>query len=237
MTFQETIANATHHPFFGLALTIGVYAAAAATYERMGRPAFLHPVLTSVAVVGGVVLLTGGDYPLYFAQAAPLHNALALLVVLLAVPLVRRLTLIRQSGFALFLALAIGSMVATAGAILPPALLGSESDVLASLAPKSATAAVAVGITERLGGIVALAAMAAVLTGLVGAMIGPTLLGAVGVRDERAVGFAIGVAAHAIGTARAFQISETAGAFATLGMILNALLTVVLAPVGIAMIA
>jgi putative effector of murein hydrolase len=68
-------------------------------------------------------------------------------------------------------------------------------------------------------------------------MIGPSLLSAIGVRDHRAVGFAIGIAAHAIGTARAFQISETAGAFATLGMILNAILTVALAPLALSLMA
>lgn len=108
--------------------------------------------------------------------------------------------------------------------------------VVASLAPKSATAAVAIGISERLGGVIGLAAMVAVLTGLFGAMVGPSVLASAGVRDERAVGFAIGVAAHAIGTARAFQISETAGAFASLGMILNAILTVALAPLAIGLL-
>lgn len=224
------------HPFFGLALTVGIYAVATLLYDRLGRPSILHPVLTSVAAVAAVLVATGLSYPAYFAQAAPLHNALAVFVVLLAVPLVRRLPLIRAAGLPVLIALVVGSVVAVATALAPPAGLGMEENVLASLAPKSATAAVAVGISERLGGIVGLAAMVAVLTGLFGAMVGPPVLAAAGVRDERAVGFAIGVAAHAIGTARAFQISETAGAFASLGMILNAVLTVALAPIALSLL-
>lgn len=221
------------HPLFGLALTIGVYAIATLVHEELGRPSMLHPVLTSVAAIAALLVATGLSYPVYFAQAAPLHNALSVFVVLLAVPLVRRLPLIHAASLPITVALSIGSVVAVTTALAPPVGLGMEQSVIASLAPKSATAAVAVGISERLGGIVGLAAMIAVLTGLFGAMVGPTLLAASGVRDERAVGFAIGVAAHAIGTARAFQISETAGAFASLGMILNAVLTVALAPFAI----
>ncbi len=221
------------HPLFGLALTVGVYAIANLVYERFGRPSMLHPVLTSVATIAALLVATGLSYPIYFAQAAPLHNALSVFVVLLAVPLVRRLPLIRDASLPIAVALFTGSVVAVATALAPPIGLGMEESVVASLAPKSATAAVAVGISERLGGIVGLAAMTAVLTGLFGAMVGPWVLATAGVRDERAVGFAIGVAAHAIGTARAFQISETAGAFASLGMILNAVLTVALAPLAI----
>jgi putative effector of murein hydrolase len=224
------------HPLFGLALTVGVYALATVVYERFRRPSMLHPVLTSVATIAAVLVFTGLRYPVYFAQASPLHNALSVFVVLLAVPLVRRLPLIRAARLPILAALLIGSVVAVATALAPPLGLGLDESVVASLAPKSATAAVAVGISERLGGIVGLAAMAAVLTGLFGAMVGPSVLNAAGVRDERAVGFAIGVAAHAIGTARAFQISETAGAFASLGMILNAVLTVALAPLAIGLL-
>jgi hypothetical protein len=85
------------HPLFGLALTVGVYAIATLVHERLGRPSMLHPVLTSVAAIAALLVATGLSYPVYFAQAAPLHNALSVFVVLLAVPLVRRLPLIRAA--------------------------------------------------------------------------------------------------------------------------------------------
>jgi putative effector of murein hydrolase len=178
-----------------------------------------------------VVALSGIGYARYFDQAAPLHNGLGVLIVLLAVLLVRQSALIRTTGFPLFIALFAGSSVATSTALAMG--LGADPAFIASLAPKSATTAVAIGITERLGGLPGLTAMTAVLTGLCGATIGPWLLAAAGVRDERAAGFTLGVAAHATGTTRAFQISETAGAFASLGMILNAFLIVVLAHLAI----
>ncbi len=234
---MTSFAIISQHPLFGLGLTIGVYLTAAVLYEKCGRSSILHPVLVSVATIACLIISTDLSYAAYFQQAAPLHNALAVFVVLLAVPLVRRLPLIRSASLPIFVALLAGSVVAVATALAPSVGVGMETAVVASLAPKSATAAVAVGISERLGGFVGLAAMVAVLTGLFGAMIGPSLLFSAGVRDERAMGFAMGVASHAIGTARAFQISETAGAFATVGMILNALLTVALAPLGMALLA
>lgn len=230
MNIMEAVGTIVVHPLFGLSLTVGIYTVASVVYEHLGRPSMLHPVLTSVCMIAAVLAASGLSYHVYFAQAAPLHHALAIFVVLLAVPLVRRLPLISAARLPIFGALVIGSVVAIATALAPSAGLGMDESLMASLAPKSATAAVAVGISEKLGGIVGLAAMVAVLTGLFGAMVGPSVLAGAGVRDERAVGFAIGVAAHAIGTARAFQISETAGAFASLGMILNAMMTVALAP-------
>jgi putative effector of murein hydrolase len=116
-------------------------------------------------------------------------------------------------------------------------LKGGGSELLATLAPRSATAAVAAGIAERLGGAPGLTVVVVISTGIFGAVLGPAILRSVGVVDDRAIGFALGVASHAIGTARAFQISEVAGAFSSLGMILNALLTIALAPVALALIA
>lgn len=111
-----------------------------------------------------------------------------------------------------------------------PAAVGVKSSLLSTLAPQSATAAVAVPISEQLGGIPGLTAVIAVSTGVFGASVGPFILQVSGVQDDRAKGFALGLTSHGIGAARAFQISETAGAFASLGMMLNALLTILLVP-------
>jgi putative effector of murein hydrolase len=102
--------------------------------------------------------------------------------------------------------------------------------MLLSLAPKSATAPVAIGVAEAIGGSPTLTAVLVILTGITGAVIVTPLMNSLGVRDWRARGFAVGVVSHGIGTARAFQVNETAGAFAGIGMGLNAMLTAVLVP-------
>ena len=232
LTFELILA----HPLFGLALTVAVYCFANQIYIANGCPAVLHPVLTSVIVVALIVFASGIGYGRYFAQAAPLHHALGLLVVLLAVPLARQSAVIRAARFPLAAALIIGSLTALATAIALPVFLHAPLELTASLAPRSATAAVAVGIAERIGGLPGLTAVIVITTGIFGAVAGPGLLSRAGVQDERAMGFALGLTSHAIGTARAFQVSDRAGAFASVGMILNALFTVGLAPSALALI-
>lgn len=134
------------------------------------------------------------------------------------------------------IALLVGSVAALITALALPALNAADAILIASLAPKSTTTAVAVEVTDRLGGLPGLTAVIVISTGIFGAAFGPSILEGAGIRDERAKGFALGVASHAIGTARAFQMSETAGAFASLGMILNALLTIILAPIAFALL-
>ena len=192
--------------------------------------ALLHPVLVATGLVAAVLLAVGLDYGLYLRQAFLLNEALGAVIVLLAVPLCRQFASIRAAGAPIACALLIGSAVAIASALVVPALAGADIAVLATLAPKSATTAVAVEISDRFGGAAGLTAVIVISTGIFGAAFGPAILRASGVHDPRAVGFALGLASHAIGAARAFQLSEVAGSFASLGMILNGILTIALAP-------
>ncbi len=223
------------HPVFAIAATVAAYWLAAAAWRRLGSPALLHPVLVATLLVAGLLLATGMSYERYLDQTSLMNEALGIMIVLLAVPLCRQARLLFEAGGALALCLVAGSLVALATALFLPGLLGAEESVLATLAPKSTTAAVAVQISEGLGGAAGLTAVVVISTGIFGAMFGPALLDAFDIRDERARGFALGVASHAIGTARAFQISETTGSFASLGMILNAVLTIVLVPLVLAL--
>lgn len=234
---MQFIANIQAHPIFGIVATVIAYWLATSAWHRLGRPAMLHPVLITTALVGLMLVMTGMDYRTYFQQAFLLNETLGLIIVLLAVPLYRQFALIRVAGTQLCWALFAGSAVAILSALLLPWLSGAGDEMLATLAPKSTTAAVAVEITDRLGGVAGLTAVIVISTGIFGAVFGPTILEIVGIDDERAAGFALGVASHAIGTARAFQISDIAGAFASLGMILNALLTIALVPVFLALMA
>ena len=223
------------HPIFGLSLTVSAYLVATALWDRLGRPALFHPVLMATVAVIVVLVVSGLPYDVYFAQASLLDEALSGVIVLLAVPLCRNARLIQVAGAPLAAALVVGSTVAIGTAIALPLAAGHDSALLATLAPKSATAAVAVEIAQGQGGAIGMTAVVVISTGIFGAVFGPTILSVVGVRDPRAVGFALGLASHAIGTARAFQISEITGSFASLGMILNAVLTIALVPLILAL--
>lgn len=225
------------HPLYGVLVTVAAYALANMLWHRLGMPPLLHPVLVATSLVALLLATTGMEYADYFEQAYVLNEALAVVVVLLAVPLSRQTHLIVDAGGPIVIALVAGSVLAVSSALALPVATDAGHELLATLAPKSTTAAVAVEVASQLGGAAGLTAVIVISTGIFGAVFGPTILQAVGVEDDRAKGFALGVASHAIGTARAFQISEVAGAFASLGMILNALLTVILAPMAIALLA
>ena len=129
------------------------------------------------------------------------------------------------------LALVTGSVVSVVSVWLIAEAFGASDQVLRSLAPKSVTSPIGMGISEKIGGLPSLTAVLIMLTGIVGAVIGPALLKATGTQDDAIRGFAIGMSAHGIGTARAFQISETAGAFSALAMGLNGVITSIVVPV------
>ena len=130
----------------------------------------------------------------------------------------------------LLLALCAGSATAIISAVLIARACGASLATQLSLAPKSVTTPIAMGISENIGGIPSLTAALVIVTGIVGAVGGRSLFRLLGVRDDAVKGFAMGIAAHGIGTARAFQESETMGAFSALAMGLNGLLTALLVP-------
>ncbi len=137
---------------------------------------------------------------------------------------------LRELALPILVALPVGVATAALSAIALAALLGAEPTVLRSLAPKSVTAPVAMGISEKIGGIPTLTAVLVISTGIVGAIFGTAVLRLLRCRDEAVQGFALGLCAHGLGTARAFQVSATMGAFAGLAMALSAFATALLLP-------
>jgi putative effector of murein hydrolase len=217
-------------PLFGLTATLVTYVCAHALYQRLGHAPWANPVLWSVAAIGAVLLATGTPYPVYFAGAQFIHVLLGPAVVALGWPLWQRRVELRSRGLALVLAALAGGAAAAASAVALGWAAGLPVEMLRSLAPKSVTAPVAMGIAERLNGIPALAAVFAVITGMVGALSGKYLFDLLGIDDWAVRGFAIGTASHGIGAARALQVHADAGAYAGLALGLQVLLASFLIP-------
>jgi len=217
-------------PLFGLTATLVAYVAAQALYARVDRAPWANPVLWSVLVLGAVLVVTGTSYPIYFAGAQFVHVLLGPAVVALGWPMWQRRAEIRRRGLALTSAALLGGAAAACSAVGLAWLLGMPEDILRSLAPKSVTAPVAMGIAERLGGIPALAAVFAVMTGMVGALSAKYLFDFMGIRSWAIRGFALGTASHGIGAARALQVHAAAGAYAGIALGMQVLLASVLMP-------
>ena len=228
--FAEIWTYLSADPLLWLTLTLAAYGIGDALFHASGRRPYINPVLIAVALLAVLLRFTGTSYGTYFEGAQFVHFILGPATVALAVPLHANLHHNRQTAIPLIGALIAGSLAAMISAVAIGAALGFDQATLLALIPKSATAPVALGVSEAIGGSPSLTAVFVITTGITGAIIATPLLNLLRIKDWRARGFAMGVTSHGIGTARAFQVNETAGAFSGVGMGLNALLTALIAP-------
>ena len=218
-------------PLLGLTLTLVAYLIALNVYARAKHNPLANPVLIAVAIVVVALKFTDTPYRVYFEGAQFVHFLLGPATVALALPLYRQWDKLRRGALPLLGGLVAGSLTAIVSAVGIAKLLGATPQTLASIAPKSVTTPIAMAVAEKVGGIPSLTAVLVISTGVFGAVTARWILNVVGVREIEVRGFAIGVASHGIGTARAFQVSEEMGAFAGLGMGLNGVFTAFVVPV------
>lgn len=217
-------------PLLGLTMTLCAYLAAQRIFVLCRASPLANPVAISVALIAGTLWLSGMSYERYFAGAQFVHFLLGPATVALAVPLVRQLPRLRRAWLPLGVALTLGCVTAIVSAVVVAVLLGATPELAYTLGPKSATSPIAMAVSERMGGLPAFTAALVIVTGIFGAVVGNYLFRLLRIGSDAARGFAWGLASHGIGTARAFQVSGEAGAFAGLAMGLNGALTAVLAP-------
>lgn len=217
-------------PLMGLTITLVAYGLAFRLYQRSNGHPLANPVVTSVLLLIGLLLATGTPYSDYFEGGQFVHFLLGPATVALAVPLYQQLSRLRQLWLPVAISLVAGVVIAATSSIGLARLFGGSLEIQMSLAPKSATAPVAMGISEKIGGLPSLTAVLVVTTGIIGAVLGTKLFEWVRVRDDAARGIAMGVAAHGIGTARAFQVNNQMGAFSGLAMALSAFATALVVP-------
>ena len=212
---QLSLLNSTSWP---LLLTLAGYTAGLYFYRRGGQHATLHPIILAAPLIYLLISLLKIDLPSYTTGNGVLFALLGPATVALAVPLSRQLHHLRYLYKPLLALLLIGGFTAALCALLLAWGLALDNDVLLSLATKSVTSPIAIDVSREIGGIVAIAVIAVLITGLIGIVLANYIFHHSGVTDHRWQGLILGICAHAIGTARAFEISPKCGAFATLGM-------------------
>jgi predicted murein hydrolase (TIGR00659 family) len=217
-------------PLLWLAATLAAYAVGAALHQRARRNPAVNAVAIAVALLVVILLGTGTSYATYFEGAQFVHFLLGPATVALAVPMFRNRHLVARAALPITAALLAGSVTAAASAMAVAWACGGSREVILSVAPKSVTTPIAMGISDHIGGSPSLTAVLVILTGIYGAIIVRPLLNALGVFDWRARGFAVGLAAHGLGTARAFQVDELAGTFAGIAVGLNGIATAIIVP-------
>ena len=233
---ERTLASLSTGPLPWLILTIACYLAAVWLYKRSGQQPWLIPVFTAVPVIVCVLLLTGTPYPTYQQGTAWLSLLIGPATVALALPLYAQRARIRRLWRPIAVSLVVGCVVALLSAMGIAWVLGGSMESMVSLAPKSATIPIALPLAERFGGLPSLAAVAVAITGIAGTIVAPWILRSMRCTDPAVEGFALGLTAHAIGTARSIQMHPTAGAFSALAMGLNGVATAVAMPLLMALL-
>ena len=217
-------------PLLGLTITLIAYQLALIVHRRSGNHPLANPVLISVAVLVCFLMATGTRYETYFAGAQFVHFLLGPATVALAIPLYQHFNKVRAMRWPLIAGLLSGSVTAVVSAVAVARFFGASTASQLSLAPKSVTTPIAMGVAERIGGIPSLTAVLVIVTGILGAVGARYVFDAMKIADPAIRGFAIGIASHGIGAARAFQVNQQSGAFAALAMGLNGALTAFLLP-------
>ncbi len=217
-------------PLLGLVSTLVVWQLAMQIANRAPGFALANPMLISVAILSVLLLATHTPYSAFFQGAQYVHFLLGPATVALALPMYANLSRIRRSARAILPALLAGSITAAGSAMLISRLMGAPDVVVRSLAPKSVTTPIAMGIAEQIGGQPSLAAVFVLLTGLTAIVLIPPVNRLLGIRNPMAQGLAAGMAGHGLATARMLLVSETAGAFGGVAIGLNGLITAVLVP-------
>lgn len=217
-------------PLVGLTITMVAYSLAYRLYAWAHHTPLLNPVMTSIVALIAFLTLTNTHYDAYFEGGQFVHFLLGPATVALAVPLHQQFSKLKTIWLPVSLSLLSGIIIAALSTVYLAKIFGASVQTQLSLAPKSVTAPVAMGISEKIGGLPSLTAVLVVATGILGATFGTKVMSLLGIEDDSIKGVAMGVTAHGIGTARAFQVSAEMGAFSGLAMALSAFVTAVILP-------
>ncbi len=217
-------------PLMWLIITIAVFLSSSWFNRRLGGTPILHPVLVSLALIIAFLLMTGTPYETYFEGAQFIHFLLGPATVALAVPLYDHFERVKKMLLPLVVACMAGAVTAAASALLVAQALDASTGTLLSIAPKSVTSPIAIGIAEKLGGYPSLASGLVLVTGALGCILAPPIYRILNVQDEAVKGFGLGVAAHGMGTAFAFEYGLMAGAFGGLAMGMTGAFTAFMLP-------
>lgn len=217
-------------PLFALVLTLAAYSLGLTVYEKSGKNPLANPVLIALLLVAITLTLGEMPYPQYFEGAQFVHFLLGTATVSLAIPIFKGWSSLKGRIGALLMAMVAGGLTSIGVAVGVLMLMGADVSLKQGMYAKSVTAPIAMGIAERIQASPTLTAVFAVTTGVLGAVFGRFVLNALRVTAWWQRGFALGVAAHGIGTSRAFSVHPVAGTYASLGMGLHGVVSAVVLP-------
>ncbi len=223
---KEVLQNSAYFGFFLslLAYWVGL------KIKNKWKLAVLNPLLIAIILVIGFLVAFRIDYDTFNEGAQYLNYLLTPATVCLALPLYRQIQVLKDHWLAVLCGLVAGCITSLALVVAFAWILKVDSVVARSLLPKSITTAIAMGVTEELGGISAITVAVVILTGVAGAVMATGIFKLFRIKDPVAQGLALGASAHAVGTSKALELGELQGAMSSLAIVATGILTVILAP-------
>ena len=216
-------------PLFGILLSLVAYQIGIVLYKKV-RVSALNPLLVGCVIVIILLMYTGIDFETYNRGGDYISFFLGPATVVLAVPLYKKIQLLKSDALPILAGISAGSIAGMSSILVLSRFFGLDEVLSISLVPKSVTTPIGMEISRQLGGLPAVTVAAIVITGIIGAVLGPFICRCFRIKDKVAVGVAIGTASHALGTTKAIELGETEGAMSGLAIGITGLLTVFLAP-------
>lgn len=230
MTIELLWSHLAQNPVLWLCLTLIAYQIGIWVYQKSGYITLLSPFVIAVCILLAILFSTHTKYETFFAGAQFVHFLLGPATVALAVPLFDQRLRLAKLWAPLLIGVVVGCIVGVVSTVLLGVLFHASFESIMSMAPKSVTTPIAMGISEKMGGIPEFTAGIVVLTGIIGSLLATPMFKIFRIKKDYVKGFSLGVAAHGMGTSRAFQISDKAGAFSGLAMGLAGIITAFAAP-------
>lgn len=219
-----------HSEIFDLALVIGTYIAATLLYKKT-HLSLLHPLLTSIFVIIVILEMLDIKYESFQQGSHLIHFMLGPSVVALGYVLFEQMKYLKGNVVSILTSVFIGAIVGIISVIAIGKLMGADQSLIATLQPKSVTTPIAMGISEKNGGIPSLTAVIVVAVGIFGSIVGPVVMKVLGIESRIAKGLALGASSHGVGTAAAIQLGAVEGALSGLAIGLMGIMTAILVPV------
>lgn len=224
---NEVLVNST---YFGIVLSLLCYWLAVKIASKV-KSTLCNPLLVASAIIIGVLLLFKVDYETFDKGASYLTYFLNPATVCLAVPLYRQFQVLKNNLKAILLGIFAGCVVCMITIVGLAAVFAFSPELTASVLPKSITTAIAIGLSEEIGGMSSVTVVCVVVTGIFGACIASALFKIFKIEEPVAQGLATGSAAHAIGTSRALELGEIQGAMSSLAIVVTGIMTVIIVPI------
>lgn len=216
-------------PLFGILSSLLAFQIGVLLYKKTRCSAF-NPVLVGMILLILFLHSTGTDFESYNLGGAYISFFLGPATVVLAVPLYKKIALLKSSAFPILAGIFAGTFAGISSILLMAKICGLEEFLSLSLVPKSVTTPIGMEVSKQIGGLPAVTVAAIIITGIIGAVLGPAVCRCFKIKDRVALGVAIGTSSHALGTTKAIELGETEGAMSGLAIGLAGLITVGLAP-------